>query len=335
MNLSNLSKILKTEPKFRFKQAYKAIFVDFISSWFDLSVFPLPLRERLKQDCPLEISGEIYKAKDKKSEKAVIDLADENKIETVLIRQAAGRNTVCLSSQVGCPLACQFCASGSLGFKRNLDQNEIIMQFLFWARYLKKEQKKIDNLVFMGIGEPLLNYDNLIKAINTLNDPEKINFGARRISVSTVGLPKEIRKLAKEPWQINLAISLHAPNDNIRSKIMPKAVKLASLSDIFKSADYYLAKTNRRLMFEYVLIEDINDQENLIKELIPLMKKPLYFLNLIPYNQASNFKATSDKKIQEIADNLKSAGIRVTIRHSHGDDIMAACGQLITKKNKK
>jgi len=330
MNISSLSTILSKEAKFRFKQANQALFKDFISSWHDLSVFPLVLREKLDKECPLEIKAELLKSKDQESEKALITFSDGAQAETVLIRQA-NRQTVCLSSQVGCPLACVFCASGSLGFTRNLNRDEIIQQFLFWARYLKKENKKIDNLVFMGTGEPLLNYDNLVKAINFFNNEETFNFGARRISVSTVGIPKEIKRLAKEPWQINLAISLHAPNDQLRSKLMPKAVKLASLAEIFSAVDYYLAKTSRRLMFEYVMIDKVNDGENLAQELVLLMKKPLYFLNLIPYNQTNKFKASAPEKINKFADILISSGVRVTIRRSHGEDISAACGQLANK----
>ncbi len=333
MNISALSKILQTQAKFRFKQANLALFSDFISSWSELTVFPLSLRAELEKECPLAIKAKLIKSSQKGSEKAIISLEDDCKIETVLIRQA-NRQTVCLSSQVGCPLACTFCASGSLGFKRNLTKEEIIIQFLFWARHLKAEQKKIDNLVFMGMGEPLLNYDNLVEAINFLNNPETINFGARRISVSTVGLPKEIKRLAKEPWQVNLAISLQAPNDQLRAKLMPKAVKLACLADIFKAVDYYLAKTGRRLMFEYVLINQVNDSQSLAKELIPLMKKPLYFLNLIPYNQTNNFKATEPLKIKKFADTLSSAGVKVIVRQSFGQDIAAACGQLVSETKK-
>jgi 23S rRNA (adenine2503-C2)-methyltransferase len=333
MDISNLSKILQAEKKFRFKQAYKALFVEYISSWQELSVFPLDLRERLENQCPLSIDAKIFQSSDKNTKKAVICLNDQSKIETVLIKQKNKRYTVCLSSQVGCPLACSFCASGSSGFKRNLSRDEIIESFIFWARYLKEKKEKISNLVFMGSGEPLLNYHSVLSAIKLLNDEEAFNFGSRRISLSTVGLSKEIRRLAQEPYQINLAISLQAPNDDLREKLMPKAVKINSLREIFKAVDYYIEKTNRRVMFEYTMIKDINDSQALAKELITLMRKPLYLLNLIPYNDTETYKASSFDTIDKFKEVLRAKGVRVTIRQSLGSDISAACGQLLKNNN--
>ncbi len=328
MDISNLSNILQKEAKFRFKQAYKALFSDFISDWQDVSVFPLELRKKLSENCPLEIKSQILDSNNKKSSKALITFSDNLSVETVLIKQKDNRYTVCLSSQIGCPLACNFCLSGKMGFKRNLCKLEIIEQFLFWSRYLKAKGEKIDNLVFMGMGEPLLNYDNVISAISFLNSQEIFNFGARRISVSTVGLAKQIRRLAKEPYQINLAISLHAPNCQLRSELMPKAVKINSIVEIEKAVDYYITKTNRQVMFEYVMIDKINDSIEIAKSLIPLMRKPLYMLNLIPLNENNNYKASSILKIRNFAEVLSSAGVKVTIRESLGSDIVGACGQL-------
>lgn len=329
MNLSNLSKILQKEKRFRFKQAYKALFFDFISSWQELTVFPKDLRVKLETDCPLLIKAEIIESGDKNTKKALISLDDGSKIETVLIKQKNHRFTVCISSQIGCPLACSFCASGSQGFKRNLSRNEIIEQFIFWARYLKNKNKKISNLVFMGTGEPLLNYDSVLSSIKLLNDKEAFNFGSRKISISTIAISKEIKRLAQEPYQINLAISLHAPNDQLREKLMPKAVKINSLREIFNAVDYYIAKTNRRVMFEYVMIKNVNDSLDLAKELIPLMKKPLYLLNLIPYNSTENYKASSHETIENFKEILTARGVKVTVRQSLGSDISAACGQLV------
>lgn len=333
MDISNLSNILQKEAKFRFKQAHKALFSDFISDWQDVSVFPLELRQKLARDCPLEIKSQIFKSDNKKTTKALITFNDNLSVETVLIRQKDNRFTVCLSSQIGCPLACNFCVSGSMGFKRNLSKMEIIEQFLFWARYLKNKDEKIDNLVFMGMGEPLLNYDNVISAISLLNSKEAFNFGARRISISTAGLSKQIRRLAKEPYQLNLAISLHASNDQLRSELMPKAVKINSISDILRAVDYYISNTNRQVMFEYVMIDKVNDSIEEAKNLIPLLRKPLYMLNLIPLNENKNYKTSSLEKINKFASVLSSAGVKVTIRESLGSDIVAACGQLAKIKN--
>ncbi len=328
MDISNLSNILQKEAKFRYKQAHKALFTDFISDWQDVSVFPLDLRKKLSKDCPLEIKSKVFESASKKTTKALITFNDNLSVETVLMKQKDDRYTVCLSSQIGCPLACNFCVSGSMGFKRNLTKMEIIEQFLFWARYLKSRGEKIDNLVFMGMGEPLLNYENVISAVSLLNSKEGFNFGARRISISTAGLAKEIRRLAKEPYQLNLAISLHAPDDQLRSELMPKAVKINSILEIEKAVDYYISKTNRQVMFEYVMIDNVNDSLEQAKNLIPLMRKPLYMLNLIPLNENKNYKASSFEKINKFASILSSAGVKVTIRESLGSDIIAACGQL-------
>ncbi len=333
MDISQLSIILQDQPKFRWQQINQALFQQFITSWSELTTLPLSLREKLETACPLSISGEIIKDADKKnnSQKALITLSDGLKIETVLIRQANSRYTVCVSSQVGCPLACSFCSTGKLGFKRNLTKEEIIDQFIFWGRHLKNSNHKIDNLVFMGMGEPLLNYQAVMAAIKFLNNPETTNFGARRISVSTVGLPAMIKKLASENLQINLAISLHAPNDALRQRLMPRAADQASLKDIFKAADFYLQKTGRRLMFEYVMLAGVNDSDIQAKELAKLMAKPLYLLNLIPYNPGRDFKASSPERIKQFYNILLKSKVAVTVRHSQGSEIAAACGQLVAK----
>lgn len=328
MNIKNLSNILKDEPRFRFKQVNKALFVDYISDWQEVTVFPLALREKLESNCPLYINAKLVDSGDKKSTKALISFSDNLSVETVLIRQSDGRHTVCVSSQIGCPLACKFCVSGSIGFKRNLNYFEIVEQFLFWARYLKKEDKKIDNLVFMGMGEPLLNYDEVLKAIKFLNDEESFNFGARRISISTVGLAKQIKRLAKEPFQVNLGISLHAYNDSLRKELMPKAVELNSLREIMQAVDYYIFKTNRQVMFEYIMIDKVNDSLEIAKNLAVLMKRPLFMVNLIPCNSNENYNPSPKKTINDFAKVLSDKGVKVTIRESLGSDISAACGQL-------
>jgi 23S rRNA (adenine2503-C2)-methyltransferase len=334
MNIIKLSTILATEPKFRYKQINQALFKDFISSWQEASSLPLSLREKLELDCPLEIKAEIFKAaNDSRSIKALITLEDGESIETVLIRQHGknknARQTICVSSQVGCPLGCVFCATGQNGFSRNLTAEEIVEQVVFWGRYLKKEGKdeSIDNVVFMGMGEPFLNYEQFIKSVKFFNNPETMNIGARRMSVSTAGIVENIKRLSGEKIQINLAISLHAPNDFLRRELMPVA-KRYSLRELFKAVDNYILKTSRRVMFEYLLIKGVNDRDQDAQELALKMKKPLYLVNLIPYNATGSFHPSSRERIDAFKKILEDNKVPVTIRLSFGSDISAACGQL-------
>jgi 23S rRNA (adenine2503-C2)-methyltransferase len=334
MNLSKLSSVLQSEPKYRFAQVNKALWQDFISHWPEVSSLPKNLREKLENECPLEISAEIDKNTSKnKSVKALITLYDGEAIETVLIRQKEKRNTVCVSSQVGCPLACEFCATGNFGFRRNLKSEEIVEQVVFWSRYLKAEKKgeKVDNIVFMGMGEPFLNYTEFIKAAKFLNNPETLNIGSRRMSVSTAGITEGIKRLAGEKLQINLAISLHAANDNVRRDLMPIATKY-NLHEIIKAVDNYITKTGRRVMFEYLMIKGANDSDKDAFELIKLMKKPLYIVNLIPYNPTGRFQPSKRERIEKFKKILEEAGVAVTVRLSFGAEINAACGQLRGRK---
>jgi len=344
MNLSQLPDILKDEPKYRYTQINKALYQDFVSSWEEISSLPKTLREKLNTACDLEIKAELFKGRGGKGAlKALLTMEDERKIETVLIRQKGRRNTVCVSSQIGCPLNCAFCATGRFGFERNLTAEEIVEQVIFWARYLSQEEKKkstprtstepdkIDNLVFMGMGEPFLNYTEFIKAVKFLNNPETLNIGARRLSVSTAGEVEGIKRLTGEKLQINLAISLHAANDNLRRDLMPIAKKY-SLRELFRAVDNYIEKTGRRVMFEYLMIKNINDTDKDAMELAKLMKKPLYMVNLIPYNPTGQFKASSNERIEKFKEILEKNGVPATIRLSFGGDILAACGQLRGRK---
>ena len=332
MNLSKLSEILNEEPKFRFTQANKALFQDFISSWDEVSNFPKNLRERLNLNCPIEIKAELIEAKNAKSLKALIKLIDGEKIETVLIRQKTKegrRNTACLSSQIGCALACSFCATGDFGFRRNLGYLEIVEQVLFWARFLKDEggEEKIDNIVFMGMGEPFLNYDEFLRAAKFLNNEETFNFAARRLSVSTSGIVEGIKKIAGEKLQINLAISLHTADENLRKDLMPIAKKY-SIREILKAVDNYILKSGRRVMFEYLMLKNINDSDKDALALAKIMKKPLYMVNLIPYNPTGRFQASSPERMEKFKKILEENQVPVTLRHSAGVEVSAACGQL-------
>lgn len=330
MDLSCLNGILKREPVYRSKQIKRAVFKDLIEDWSEATVLPMELRKRLAEKCPIPIDGKLFISKDKKTLKALITLKDGLRVESVLMQHKDERNTVCVSSQVGCPLGCRFCATGQMGFKRNLEIFEIVEQALFWARFLKKEKKKITNIVFMGMGEPFLNYENVIGAIKILNDKEGFNLGARHFSISTVGIIEGIRKLVEEKLEVNLAISLHAPNNELRSKIMP-INKNYPIEEILLAVDDYVRKTKRRVMVEYIMIRRVNDSEECATQLVSLMKRPLYFVNLIAYNPTGTFKPSSLQRIKKFKEILEKEGIPVTERYRFGPDIKAACGQLAAK----
>jgi len=330
MNLNNLKNILADQPKFRFKQAFKAIFVDLISNWNDNTTLPLSLRDTLNTECPMEIEAEIFGSQNSETMKALITLDDNSKIETVLMRHKDGRATVCISSQVGCPLNCGFCATGTMGYTRNLEVGEILEQVLFWQRYLHNDShdsSRVTNVVYMGMGEPFLNYDNVMESAKLINDKDSFNIGARHISISTSGLIDEINKFAKEKMQINLAISLHASNDKLRSELMPINNKYP-LKKIMFAVENYVNDRSRQVMFEYLMIAGVNDSEQHAKELIALMNHPLYVVNLIRYNETGKYKSSSSDTIKNFKEVLTKAGIKVTQRHSFGTDIQAACGQL-------
>lgn len=326
MEFSKILETLKTESAFRLKQVKRVVFCDLIEDWEEATVLPAALREKLNKECPLEIGGEIFFAKDGKTLKALLTLKDGLKIETVLMRHQ-GRNTVCVSSQIGCALKCKFCATGKIGFKRNLLTDEIINQVLFFARRLEKEGACVNNVVFMGMGEPLLNYDNVLGAIRVLNDKGGFNLGIRHFSISTAGIPAGIKKLAKENLAVNLAISLHAPENKLRSGLMPINKKYP-IEKVLAATDDYIVKMRRRVMIEYVLLAGVNDSLDDAQRLIKLAKRPLCFINLILYNNTEDFKRSPPAQVKKFKDFLYKAGIRATQRYRFGEDIEAACGQL-------
>lgn len=338
MNLDNLSEVLANEPKYRYSQVNKFVYSDFISDWSEATSLGKDLRETLAEFCPLEIKAQIVPSSEADSKKALITLEDGEKVETVLIAQGQSkksssekRYTVCLSSQVGCPLACTFCATGDGGFSRNLSAAEMVSQVVFWGRHLKG-RGKVDNIVWMGMGEPFLNYEEFIKAAKFINNPETLNIGARRLSVSTSGIIPGIKRLSGEKMQINLAVSLHAGNDSLRQRLMPFAAQ-HSIEELLKAVDAYISKTGRRVMFEYLMLKGINDSPTDARNLAKLLRRPLYFLNLIPYNDTGAYQASSKETMEAFQKILEEAGITTTLRHSHGSDIGAACGQLSHKKD--
>ncbi|OIO06818.1 23S rRNA (adenine(2503)-C(2))-methyltransferase RlmN [Candidatus Falkowbacteria bacterium CG_4_10_14_0_8_um_filter_41_36] len=332
MNIDNFYEVLKDEPAYRLKQAQKLLFGDLIDDWNQASNLPLVLKAKLNLECPIDIKAKVLAARDKKSFKALITLNDGAKIETVLMRHKEGRDTVCLSAQVGCLLGCVFCATGASGFTRNLNKNEIVEQALFWARYLKTNFKaKITNVVFMGMGEPFLNYDQVLSAIRVLNEPDGLHLGARHISISTVGLVDGIKRLANEKIQVNLAVSLHSASDKIRSDLMPINKKY-SIAQLLRAVDQYIEKTNRQMMFEYMLMKGVNDSDEAAEKLAVIMNKPLYVVNLMNYNETAVFRLVDEKVFKNFEKILIKRKIKVTSRYRFGSDIAAACGQLAARK---
>ncbi len=327
-----IKEILAREPKYRLVQVNQAIFSDLAESWDEVTALPKKLRETLQAECPLEINAELSLSDDKDTAKALIRLADGKFIETVLMRHEDGRNTVCVSCMVGCPMKCAFCATGEMGLLRKLTADEIITQVLFFSRFLKKENARVGSVVFMGMGEPFLNYDNVMQAVRILNNPECFGIGARHISISTCGIFDGIRKLTTEDIAVNLAISLHAPNDEVRRKIMPVAEGY-TIAERLTVIDEYIAKTRRKVMFEYLLIDGVNDTDEMARELATILKHKLCVVNLIQYNDTGAFVASSHNRMNRFKEILEKAKIEVTMRYRFGRDIKGACGQLATGRN--
>ena len=258
-------------------------------------------------------------------QKFLFELLDGEKIEAVLMMHDYG-NSVCVSSQVGCNMGCKFCESGRLKKVRNLETFEMVQQIMLIEKYT---QKRVDSVVLMGIGEPFDNYENIIKFIKIINDPKALAIGARHITVSTCGLVPKIKEFMNLDLQVNLALSLHAADDETRKKIMPIA-KVYSLDIIMTTLKEYIKKTNRRVTIEYVMLSMVNDKESDAYNLAKLLKGMNVYVNLIPYNETSNINYTksSKKRIDRFFEILKKQGINVTVRREFGGNIKAACGQL-------
>ena len=339
MNFEYVKQYIKDAglPNFRIAQVKDAIFKRGISSWDEATSLPADLREKLKQYRPLlsfKVSKIVCSNRDKVA-KALLTLKDSYQIETVLLKPQ-DTWSVCVSSQVGCPLRCSFCSTGKMGFKRDLTQEEITDQVLMWYQYVHKEKlgERISSVVFMGMGEPLLNYLNVVKAAQDLSNPDYLNIGARHISVSTSGIADKLHKLAVDLPQANLAISLHNADNAERSKIMPVNRKF-DLDDIKKALEEYIAMTGRQVFLEYSVIENVNSRPEHIRKLADwiysIKDNYLLHVNLIACNLGRGEK-TEDRVVKDFAAGLKAMGIGVTIRKSMGNDILAACGQLASQK---
>ena len=317
------------EKPFRAEQIFKWIYEEKVKDFDEMTNISLDLREKLKQNytmCNYNIIKKLESSDGTK--KYLFDILDGNAIETVLMQYHHGK-TVCVSSQVGCKMGCKFCASTGIPFIRSLTPGEIVEQILAVEQDIGE---KISNIVFMGIGEPLDNYDNVIKAIRILNNQKGLNIGARHISVSTSGLVPRIYDLAKENIQCTLSISLHATTDEQRSKMMP-VNNAYNIAQLLEACREYIKLTNRRISFEYALAKDNNDNLEDAKRLVKLLKGMICHVNLIPINKIENgaFTKSSNENIIKFRDYLNDNGIVATIRRELGSDIDAACGQLRRK----
>ena len=336
MNFERLEEvIIKNDySAFRVKQAKKNVFARLIADWDEATDLPEKLRELLREKIRISDISLVNQKEsvEKDTIKALFKTGDGFFIEAVLMKHDRNRRTVCVSSQVGCAMRCGFCATGKMGFARNLEAGEIVDQVLYFARLLKNKKEKVTNIVYMGMGEPFNNYDNVMESARILNDKDCFNLGARHIAISTCGIVPGIQRFAGENMQVNLAISLHAPDDETRAKIMPvsKAYPLSKLMPVITD---YVKKSKRKVMFEYILIAGINDSEKHAKELAALMRQnKLFHVNLIKYHSSddSTFRAPTEARRKKFFDILKKNGVLATFRRSFGEDISGACGQLAT-----
>lgn len=329
LSIDELTKELKElgHPAFRAKQIYEWLHVKLAASYDEMTNISKELRELLKEKYPLTMLEEVdslHSATDG-TIKYLFRLEDDRVIESVLMKYHHG-NSVCISSQVGCRMGCKFCASTIGGKERDLRPSEMLDQ-IYRIQVLTGE--RVSNIVIMGTGEPLDNYDNVIKFLHLITDSQGLNISARNITVSTCGIPDKIRDFANEGLPVTLALSLHAPNNEIRKKLMPVATKY-DLTEVMDAFHYYYEKTGRRLTFEYSLVDGINDEEEHAKELSRLVKGINCHINLIPVNpiKERNYRKSENKKIQNFKNILEKYRINVTIRREMGADIDAACGQL-------
>jgi 23S rRNA (adenine2503-C2)-methyltransferase len=317
---------------YRFAQLYRAATKELLGSVDEMTTLPKDLRARMSERGVAFSAIEpltLQHSSDGQTTKGLFRLADGKAVEAVLMQHRGERTTLCVSSQAGCAFACAFCATGQGGFGRHLSAGEIFDQAWYFARRLAPESKRITNVVFMGMGEPFHNYAAVLDAVALLNDPNGFGLGQRHITISTVGVVDKIEAFADEHLQVNLAISLHAPTDELRSKLMPVNRRFP-LAALLAACERYVHKTRRKVFFEYVMLGGVNDGGSEARALAELMRGRLYHVNLIPYNSTPDgpFEATPEPRIWEFAAVLDAAGVPVTVRQNMGRDIAAACGQL-------
>ena len=319
------------EKKFKATQVFEWLYQKRVTTIEEFSNIKKEVREQLQKDFSLKLPKVIKREIDTDVEKYLFELSDNERIEAVLMRHNYGLS-VCVSSQVGCNMGCKFCESGRLKKVRNLEAHEMVGQILAIESLIKE---RISSVVIMGIGEPLDNYENVIRFIKIINDAKGIQIGARHITLSTCGLIPKIKELSELDIQINLAISLHAPNDSLRSEIMP-INKAYPLQDLMETIKEYIKKTNRRVTMEYILLKGVNDQKKHAKELANLLRGMNVYVNLIPYNETNHieFQKSDKETIDAFYRELQKEKIQVTVRREFGSSISAACGQLRSKEIK-
>ena len=327
------------QPRYRADQILYPIYYKFPKNISELKQLPTAIRDKLIADgYTIGSATEVHRivSDDGDTTKLLLNLADGTPVETVLIQYESSkigghpRSTICVSTQVGCAMGCVFCATGQMGFERNLKAEEIVAQVIHFANLLVQRGQHITNLVFMGMGEPLANYDETIRAIRLLTHPRGFGIGQRNITISTIGIISSIDRLAEEDLQIGLAISLHAPNDTLRKKLVPTAGP-HSVEELIAAGKRYFTRTGRRVTFEYALIEGVNDSPEIAKELALLLEGNGSHVNLIPINPtAGNFQRPSRQNVLEFERILCNAGVNCTVRVEKGSEISAACGQLRT-----
>jgi len=354
LDIKALTNLLKewNEPAYRAKQIWQGLYQHLYDSPEQFTNIPKSLREQLAEHVTfLPFTVKIYQdSSDGFTRKTLFELPDKNLIEAVLMRYgdpadnpqitaaaphsenlrgAKNRRTLCISTQAGCAMGCVFCATGQMGFKRHLSSGEIVAQVMYYARMLKDVNESVTNIVLMGMGEPFHNYDNTMAAIDRLNDADGYNFGARRFTISTVGLVPQIRRFADERRQVNLAISLHAADDESRVSMLPINKKY-KIADVIDACRYYVAQTHRRITFEWALINGVNDSPEVAKKLASRLKGLMCHVNAIPLNPTTGYAgiATDRQRAILFKEVLEQAGIPCTIRMRRGIDIQAGCGQL-------
>ncbi|MFC1974873.1 23S rRNA (adenine(2503)-C(2))-methyltransferase RlmN [Chloroflexota bacterium] len=318
------------EPDYRTKQIESWLYQRYVDDAAQMTNLPQTLRQQLAVESVLSPLTPVVSldSTDGNTHKTLFALPDGQEVEAVLMCYEQ-RQTLCISTQAGCAMDCPFCATGQMGFKRNLSTGEIVAQVLYYARQLGQAGQQVTNIVFMGMGEPLANYAETWRAIRRLNDPNGFNLGARRMTLSTVGLVPAIRRMSQEPEQVGLAVSLHAPTDELRNTIVPvnRRYPLAMLRQTLRD---YIDFTHRRVTFEYALMDHLNDSQVQADQLAELIQSLLCHVNLIPLNPTpgSPWSGSPDERVYAFRDRLQAAGIPTTVRLRRGIDIAAGCGQL-------
>jgi 23S rRNA (adenine2503-C2)-methyltransferase len=321
------------EQPYRAKQIWHGVYQRLVTDSDALTDLPIELRARIKETLSFSnlVETDRQHSEDGSTIKTLFTLPDEEKVETVLMHYEK-RRTVCISTQVGCALGCAFCATGQMGFRRNLSSGEIIEQVIHYARQLTAQKEQITNIVVMGMGEPFHNYDAVLPALVRLNHPDGFNLGARRITISTVGLVPGIKRFTREKWQYKLAVSLHAATNALRDQLLPVNHRYP-LEVLIPACKEYIHQSGRRITFEWALIRDVNDGLDQADALADLIHGMNCHVNLIPLNPTADFKGDAANKniADRFVNRLSSRGISCTMRLRRGIKIQAGCGQLATK----